>query len=115
MTATRIYHTKGDTLTPVGVQLKAKDATGAYAVIDLTGLTVKFHMVDDDGADVVAETTTGVTVTDAANGKVMYDFQAADVDEAGTFYGWFLVYSGTEVDSYPVNGRKLEIEIVERA
>jgi hypothetical protein len=34
---------------------------------------------------------------------------------AGTFYGWFTVYSGTEKDTYPAGGRKLVIEISARA
>ena len=53
-------------------------------------------------------------MTDATTGKVQYDFQTADVASAGTFYGWFTVYSGTEHDTYPVGGRKLVIEIAAR-
>ena len=104
----------GDTLTPMGAQLRRRNAAGILEDVDLTGLTVKFQMVDEDGTAVVAETTTGVTVVTAAEGKVQYDFQAADVDEAGTFYGWFTVYSGTEKDTYPVGGRKLVIRIDDR-
>lgn len=104
----------GDTLTPLAVQLKQRNASGVLTAVDLSGLTVKFQMVDSSGATVVAETVTGVTVTTAASGLVQYDFQAADVDEAGTFYGWFTVYSGAEHDTYPANGRKLVIVISER-
>ena len=104
----------GDTLTPLGCQLKQLSAAGVLSVVDLSGLTVKFSMSDASGTLIVNEGTTGVTVTDAANGKVQYDFQTADVDTAGTFYGWFTVYSGTEHDTYPVGGRKLVIEISAR-
>lgn len=104
----------GDTLTPLGCQLKQLGTTGTLGVVNLTGLTVKFTMVDAAGTVIVNEATTGVSVTDAANGKVQYDFQAADVVAAGTFYGWFTVYSGTEHDTYPVGGRKLVIEISAR-
>jgi hypothetical protein len=105
----------GDTLTPLAVQLKQKDVNGALSAVVLTGLTVKFTLVNSVGTVVVAETVTGVSVTDAANGKVQYDFQTADVVTAGTFYGWFTVYSGTEKDTYPAGGRKLVIEISARA
>lgn len=104
----------GDTLTPLGCQLKQASTTGTLAAVNLTGLTVKFTMVSADGTVVVNEATTGVSVTDAANGKVQYDFQTADVANAGTFYGWFTVYSGSEHDTYPVGGRKLVIQISAR-
>jgi hypothetical protein len=109
------YVTVGDTLTPMGAQLKQRGADGTYAAVDLTGLTVKFSLVAEDGTLVVDETTTGVTVEDAEEGKVSYDFQAADVDTAGTYYGWFHVYDSTERDTYPVDGRKFRIEISEAA
>ncbi len=105
----------GDTLTPLAVQLKQRDSTGTLSNVNLSGLTVKFTMVDSSGTTIVDEATTGVTVTDAATGKVSYDFQTADVDVAGVFYGWFTVYSGSEYDTYPVGGRKLVIEIADRA
>jgi hypothetical protein len=101
----------GDTLTPLGAQLKQRDANGALSAVNLTGLTVKFSMANSAGTVVVNEATTGVTVTDAANGKVQYDFQTADVATAGTFYGWFTVYSGAERDSYPTGNKKLIIII----
>lgn len=107
----------GDTLTPLGAQFKQESATvpGVLTVVDLSGLTVKFTMVNEAGTVIVNEATTGVTVTDATNGKVQYDFQTADVATAGTYYGWFTVYSGTEHDTYPVGGRKLVIVISARA
>jgi hypothetical protein len=105
----------GDTLTPLGVQLKQLSTSGVLTAVDLSGLTVKITLVNEAGTVVVNEGTTGVTVTDATNGKVQYDFQTADVATAGTYYGWFTVYSGTEKDTYPVGGRKLVIEISARA
>lgn len=107
--------TIGDTLTPIGAQLKQQDTNGTLSVVSLSGKTVKFLMVASDGTSIVAETTTGVTVTDATNGKVQYDLQAADVTAitakgAGTYYAWFRVYSGSEYDTYPVGGRKLVLE-----
>lgn len=105
----------GNTLTPLGAQLKQRNASGVYVPVVLTGLTVKFKMVAEDGTVTVAETSTGVTIADATNGKVEYDFLAADVDTAGTYWGWFYVYSGTEYDSFPSDGRTFKIVIHEAA
>jgi len=102
----------GDTLTPLAVALKQRDANGALAAVNLTGLTVKFSMANSVGTLVVNEATAGVTVTNASTGLVQYDFQTADVANAGTFYGWFSVYSGDEKDTYPAGSKKLVIEIV---
>lgn len=104
----------GDTLTPLGCQLKQRDSNGTLTAVNLTGLTVKFSMANSAGTVVVNEATTGVTVVTAASGLVQYDFQTADVATAGTFYGWFTVYSGTEHDTYPAGGHKLVIEISPR-
>jgi hypothetical protein len=105
----------GDTLTPLGCQCMQENTSGVLAAVSLSGLTPKFTMVNSVGTVIVNEATTGVSVIDAAAGKVQYDFQTADVATAGTFYGWFTVYSGTEHDTYPVGGRKLVIEISARA
>lgn len=104
----------GDTLTPLGCQLKQLSASGVLTPVVLSGLTVKFTLVNSAGTVVVNEGTTGVTVTEALTGKVQYDFQTTDVATAGTYYGWFTVYSGAEKDTYPVGGRKLVIEISAR-
>ena len=104
--------TVGDTLTALLVQLKQRDASGVLAVVDVTGLTVKFKMVDSAGTTKVALTASNVTVTGAANGKVQYDFQADDVDTAGRHYAWFVVEDGSsEKDTYPADGRSFIIEI----
>lgn len=100
-----------DTATTIAAQLKRKNAAGTLTAVDLTGLTVKFKMVDRDGTAVIAETAAGVTVTDASNGKVTYDFQAADVDVAGEYYGYFVVYTGSEGDTFPVKRRDLKIVV----
>lgn len=102
----RVFHrlAVGNTLIPLGVTCK----TGA-SVFDLTGKTAKFYMVDRDGTVVVAETA--ADITDAANGHVQYDFQAADVATAGTYYGYFNVYGGAEPARFPVEDRDLTIVI----
>lgn len=51
----------------------------------------------------------------AVVGEVKYDFQAADVDTAGTFYLWFNVYSGSEFDTFPCDGQKMQVKVNESA
>lgn len=100
----------GCTLTPVGAQLRQK-VNGVWTPVDLTGKTVSFKMTDYLGADVVAETSTHVTVVDEADGLVKYDFQEGDIETPGTYYAWFFVYDGVEKDSYPSNGREFVIRV----
>ena len=103
--------TVGDTLSPLAVNLQQKDSTGTLADVDLTGKTVKVKGVKDNGDSWIAETITGVTVADADDGLVQYDFQTADVATAGLFWLWFVVYSGSEKDTFPADGRGLGVDI----
>lgn len=103
--------TVGDTLSPLTANLQQKDSTGELASVDLTGLTVKVKGAKDNGDSWITETVTGVTVTDADDGLVRYDFQTADVTSGGLFWLWFVVYSGAEKDTYPADGRGLAIDI----
>jgi hypothetical protein len=104
---TKFVISVGDTRTPL-----ARTLYQGQSVVDLSGLTVKFYMVDSTGLSVVAESTTGVTVVSASLGKVSKTFLAADVDTAGIYYGWFTVYNGSAFDHFPAEGRNLIIEIV---
>ena len=100
-----------DTRTVLPVQLKQPNESGVDTVVDLTGLNVKFKMVDQYGTDVIAETDTGVTVSDATNGKCQYDFSSSGVDTAGLYYGYFTVTDAGESDHFPVASRELTILI----
>lgn len=70
-------------------------------------------MEDEDGNDVIGPGTASsneCTVIDATNGKVEYDFAAADVDERGTYYGYFEVYDAAgERDTFPAEEKQLKI------
>ena len=104
--------TKGDTRTPLKIVIVDENE----AAVNLSGLTLKFKMVRAAGTDKVAETASNVTVTDAANGEVQYDFQAADVDEAGEFFAWFIIEDGSsEKDHVPHDGRRLRVQIYNAA
>jgi len=97
-----------DTRIAIAATLKRPDNT----VVDLSGLTVKFHMVfRKTGEDKVAETSTNVSVTDATNGKVQYSPQAADVDTVGIFHAYFIVEESGKQDTFPANSGEFEISI----
>lgn len=98
----------GDTRIAIAAQLKRPDGS----VVDLTGLTVKFEMFNSkDGTAKVSETSDNVTVTDAANGKVKYSPQSADVDTEGTYHAYFTVYSGSDYEHFPARGGYFRIQI----
>jgi len=100
----------GDSLTPLGLKLKRKNTSGVLTSVDLSGKTVKVLIRDPAGAVVLDETTTGVTVTSAADGEVSYDLPAGnDALDAGTYFLEALVYSGTERDTYPVEPKEMRI------
>ncbi|QDU42913.1 hypothetical protein Mal52_13830 [Symmachiella dynata] len=70
--------------------------------IDLTGLTVGFHLVR----------VTGVTVGDAENGLVSKEFIAAVVETSGRFYGYFVAIDGDgKEETFPVDGRRLVVKV----
>lgn len=97
-----VHITKGDTLTPLRRTLYQ-----GGEVVNLTGKTVTFRMVDDAGTEKVAATS--ATVDDATAGEVSYSWAAGDVDTAGTYYGYFIVTSSAKDDTFPHDGKKLKI------
>lgn len=100
-----------DTRTLLSVTLKQPDEAGDLQPVDLTGLVVKFKMINSAGTSIIAETTTGVQVSSAAEGEVDYDFSSGAVATAGTYYGYFVVYDGSQTDHFPVIAKELVIEI----
>lgn len=102
----------GDLRTVLPVTLQQPDSSGALAAINLTGLTVTFKMVNSaDGSTKISATNTGVTVVSAAAGTVNYDFSSDGVDEAGVFWGTFLVTESGQTDAVPVRQKDLKIVI----
>ena len=76
---------------------------GAYAAVNLTGATVRFHLrsVDDDVLVVEAD----AVVVSGAAGTVRYDWTAADVDRVGDHLAEFQVtYSDGAVETFPSDG-----------
>jgi len=102
----------GDTRTVLPVTLQQPNESGVLAVVDLTGKTVQFKMMNAaTNAVEIALTSTGVSVVTAASGTVNYDFSGAGVDTAGVYWGTFVVTEGGETDSFPVIQKDLKIII----
>ena len=98
----------GDTEVAIAATLKRPDGT----VVDLTGLTLKFKMLDSEGSTKVALTDDYVTVTDEDAGQVQYSPVAADVDTAGTYYAYFVTVDGTaNLDTFPAEKGEFRIDI----
>ncbi len=98
----------GDILIAIAATLKRPDGT----VVNLTGLTLKFTMVDSEGTAKVAETSDNVTVTDATAGEVQYDPVAADVDTEGTFHAYFVTENGSgKQEMFPADTGRFQINI----
>ena len=70
--------------------------------VNITYATVMLHMKAISGAVVL---TRQMTITDAENGVVQYDWQAGDTATVGTYYVEFEVtYSDGNVETFPNTG-----------
>jgi hypothetical protein len=63
---------------------QVKDAAGA--VVDITGVTIVATMRTFDGTVKINRQSTGITISDAANGKFQYEWQSGETDTAGKYY-----------------------------
>jgi hypothetical protein len=110
------YAGSGDSLTPLGATLKQKNTAGRLVAVNLTGRVVTAIVRDVDGALVIAETSTGVSVISAADGQVAYDFPTPPANlPDGWYFVQFRVY-GTggeagEYDTYPAPDPKLRMRV----
>lgn len=93
--------------TLVSLPMTLKDAAGT--AINITDMTVLFHMVDTATNTRKVDGGT-ITVIDAATGRVQYDWQDADVETPGTYYGYCVRTSGSKDAQHPL-GRGLRIVI----
>jgi len=93
--------------TSPSIQATLKDASGS--AIDLSGANVSFHMKPLSG-DIKVDSS--MTITDATNGVVRYDWQSTDTDTVGTYLVEFEVtYSDNSVETFP-NNRNLVVNVV---
>ena len=106
----------GDSLTPLGAVFRQKNTTGRLVAVDLSDRTVNAIVYDDDGNEVLAESSSGVTVIDATAGQVAYDFpDGEDALPVGWYYVQFRAYGAggeaEEHDTYPAPDPKLRMRV----
>lgn len=87
---------KGSLLPPVVVRLLDDGEP-----VSLTGATVVFSMVDEDGTMKITEQAGDLLDADA--GKVRYEWAAADVNTENTFFGQFKITVGSDFYLVPNN------------
>jgi hypothetical protein len=77
----------------------------ASVAIPIVGASVKLHMKSLDGVIKINE---AMTITDADNGVVQYDWQTGDTDTVGIYYVEFQVtYSDSSIETFPNSGNEV--------
>jgi hypothetical protein len=80
---------QGDQKPEVEVQLLQQSANGGTEPVDLSGASVKFYVVDPDTNELLINGE-NVTIVDAQNGEIRYQWTSGDVDEYGFWKGEFV-------------------------
>lgn len=94
---------QGDQKPEVEVQLLQADGNGGTTPVDLSGANVKFYVVNPVTDELLIDGET-VTITDAANGKIRYQWTSGDTDESGVWKGEFVAtYSDGDL-TFPNTG-----------
>lgn len=96
----------GDRYRPIGAQLLRNGSP-----VDVTGLSVQFKLVADDGTVIV--NWASATIVDADNGQVQYDLTSQNATDAvaGDYWAWFRIGDGTEWETFPPGGREWQIVV----
>jgi len=97
MSIKALYLKKNDLQPYYYAQVKDSDA----AVVDITSATIYCTMKLIGGAIKINRQTAGINVSDAANGKFEYKWQAGDTDTAGRYQ--------IEFEVNPTSGGKFTI------
>lgn len=97
--------TIGDLLRVPQASLKNSDGTP----VNLTGQIVKFRMTaQSDGS--VKVNDANATIVDPTTGAVKYQWIAADVNTAASYWAWFIRLEASNTEHFPA-GHKFEIII----
>jgi len=96
---------RGDRRQPIEAFLR----DGAGASVNLSGTTVRFHMVEDGG--VMPKVNSPATIINPATGHVRYEWVAEDTDTAGLYNAeWEVTFGDGTILTFP-NNRHLTINI----
>lgn len=73
---------------------------GDDVVVDVTGATIRFHMINPDTG--VAKVDAAAVINSGTAGDVQYEWSVGDTDTAGHYDSEFEVtYSGGRVETFP--------------
>jgi hypothetical protein len=91
----------GDTESPIRDRLLV-DGDAA----DFTDFNeVRIHIETPSGSVIEDDTTRNVSVLDASDGRVRYDFATGDLSEQGRYrYEWEVEYGGGGILTFPADG-----------
>lgn len=82
--------------------LAAYIQTSAGDAVNLVGATAKLHIKETGGSTLLVKT---MTITDAVEGLVQYDWVDPDTNIAGTYNAEIeITYSDGKIETYPNNG-----------
>lgn len=88
----------GDTQSDIEDQLLADGSTVDLAYIQ----TAAIHIEKPDGTIITDDTAGAVSVPDATNGVVQYEFQSGDLDQSGRYrYEWEITFEDGGILSFP--------------
>jgi hypothetical protein len=80
--------------------LRATLKDGNNSAVDLTGASIRFHMVSLDGTAVVDSAAT--VISPASSGVVQYNWVAGDTQTAGAYNAEFEVaFSNGKIETFP--------------
>ena len=97
----------GDRLTPARFELNERDTSNT----DLSADTVSFSMFEAATGTVKVDDQAATLTNGGTDGKAHYDWAAADLDTAGTFFAYWKRTSGGLDAQYPQNGPTLVIVV----
>jgi hypothetical protein len=101
MSAQKIPRHTTDTRSTFDARLLQPDGMGIDQIVDLTGCTVTFKLINT-ATGVVVISPTAATIVDATAGRVAYDFTGGQVANPGLYAAYFVVTQSGETDHFPV-------------
>lgn len=94
---------QGDQKPEVEVQLLQQSSSGGTEPVDLSGADVKFYAVDPTTNELLIDGE-NVTIVDAANGEVRYQWTSGDVDSYGFWKAEFVATYSDGSLTFPNTG-----------
>ena len=92
---------RAGTTRPISIDIKQANGTPAN-LAGLTGTDLKFDLSQGGEVKLSKDLTSGISITDAANGKAMITLAAADTEQLSGRYSWLVCLTTTDDETYDV-------------